>query len=362
MSKIVFIINPIQQQLFKRVEDFMAHGYDVEAYYFTRTGQNPFQQTTFPIHKIGEFDTSLSYVKRLPVMYKALKPVFDKYKQKDVWFYYYQLDVALVCHWISHRPFLYECYDLMHHNMSSSVMRFLFDTIEKYIVKKSTCTLMTSQGFVQHYWGEKQPKNVFVVPNRLDKEVLTIPYHSHPYDINHLRFGFVGVARDENVFRFAKILVTHFPQHEMHFFGLYRQDLDDYEGMAKQYPNFHLHGPFTRHPQDLPSLYEQIDITVIPFEYIKHGNHRYTDHNKLYEGIFFETPLVVSQGSFTGQQVEKMDIGFTIDATDEEQILTFIRGLNSTQLDTKLQHIRSLDKKMCINDNPQMFIFLQTIQ
>lgn len=359
MKKVVFILNAIQQQrCIKRIEEFIENGYTVEVYGFSRSVTQPTKPQHFDIQVIGEFTNALSYRKRIPLMYKAMKSIFVKYKNEDVLYYYFMLDVAIVGYALCKRPFVYENSDLMHTNMSNAILRGVFNQIDKYIIHKSLLTVMTSQGFVEYYYGDKKPENVLVVTNRLNKEVLNLPYHPTPYDINHLRFGFVGMCRDEDIFHFATILVKNFPQHEMHFFGLYRQDLDDYEGMAKRYPNFYIHGGFSN-PQDLPTIYEKIDLIVAPYEFTKHRNHRYADANKSYDGIYFEKPLICSAGSFMGQQAEKMGIGFMVDVTDEEGIKTFIQGLTCEQIDEKLQHIRALDKKMCINDNPELFIYLR---
>lgn len=358
MKKVVFILNSVQQQrCLKRIEEFIQNGYEVEAYGFQRSEKIPTQPKNFTVHIIGRFDNTMPYAKRLPLMRQAMRKVFQAHQGESVLYYYFLLDVAMVGYSLNHAPFVYENSDLMHLDFGHAVLRKLFCRIDKFIIRRSLLTVMTSQGFVNYYYGDKKPDNVLVVPNRLNEQITSLPYHPTPYHIDHLRFGFVGFARSEQVFRFAETLVRHFPQHEMHFFGLYYQALNDYEGLAAAFPNFHLHGPFSN-PQDLPAIYEQIDLLVSTYDVKTKQNPRYAEANKLYEAIWFEKPFVCSLGCFMGNKAVRLGFGYELDTTNEQAIIDFVQHLTQASLDDKLQHLRALDKQSCINRNPELFAYL----
>ena len=116
---------------------------------------------------------------------------------------------------------------------------------------------------------------------------------------------------------------------------------------------FFFHGPF-RNPVDLPSIYENIDISIACYDTTSE-NVKIAEPNKLYESIYFETPLVVSSETFLARQVEKYDIGFCIDASNDDSISNFITQINISQLQHASKNMHAIAYKELV-DSPKILI------
>ena len=358
--KIIFIINSIQQQrCIKRIEEFIAHGYDVEAYGFSRASVIPTLPENFKIEVLASFDNNVSYFKRFMIMYRALKPVFKKYKRQNVLYYYFLLDVALVCRLLCRKPYIYEESDLMQTYIPSSVIRGTLNYIDKRIIRHSLVTTMTSEGFAQFHYGNHYPDNIVFVPNKLNSKVLQLTYKPSELDIDHLRIGFVGGARYHTVVNFARTYAEHFPQHEFHFYGTILDQKQEFEQIIDTYPNVFYHGKFSN-PADLPSIYQNIDLVLATYD-THFENVRYAEPNKLYEAAYFNTPIIVSAGTYLALKVAQWGIGYEIDALNSEQIILFFRNLTSESIRQRISFCSTIDRHMLINENPLLFEKLNSL-
>ena len=352
--KIVFIINSIQQQrCLKRIEEFIAHGYEVEAYGFNRAKEIPTLPEHFRINVVGQFSNSMSYPKRLLFMYKKLRPILRQYAHENVVFYYFLLDVAMVCRTITRKPYIYEESDLMQTYLPSRFLCQLLNRIDRAIIRRSLLTTMTSEGFVQYHFGNNPPKNIVLVPNRLNPTVTSLSYHPSNSDIHHLRVAFVGSARYESIIRFSDAFLSAFPQHELHFYGIVNDRPEEFERIKNTYPNVYFHGKFSN-PKDLPGIYEQVDLVLATYDN-RYENVRYAEPNKLYEAAYFETPIIVSSNTFLAQKTCKMGVGFAIDPFDANAIQTFFSSLTQSQIDECVAHCKAISKSELIDHNPQLF-------
>ncbi len=357
--KIIFILNSIhQQRCIKRIEDFIERGYEVEAYGFKRMSHAPNLPPHITVKVIGEFDNSLPYWKRFILMLKAIRSIVKKHKYEDVLYYYFLLDVAFVARLINKAPYIYECSDLMHTYMNK-MGKTVFNWIDRYIIRHSTVTVFTSKGFLQYYFPTTAPKNVCVIPNRLNKRVTTLPaVPKKPLDMNHLHIGFVGGARFQSILHFATCFVQQYPQHTFHFFGNIADARLPFEEL-KKYPNCIFHGPF-KSPDDLPTIYSQIDLVLATYDTC-YDNVRYAEPNKLYEALYFDTPIIVSEGTFLATRVQQLGIGFTINPMNSAEIKRWVHQLTYEEIRKRIEHISQYSKLDALNDTTEFFNRLTSI-
>ncbi len=88
---------------------------------------------------------------------------------------------------------------------------------------------------------------------------------------------------------------------------------------------------------------------------VKYNNVRYAEPNKLYEAIYYETPIIVSEGCYLGDKVKQLNVGYTVDAMNEKAIMTLLEEISTDALDQKIQSIRRLGTDYAINSNEQFF-------
>lgn len=355
--KIVFIINSISaQRCIKRIEEFIANGYEVDVYGFSRNMDIHIKYENFIINQIGSFNNNTSFINRMPILMKGIKGVLRKYKKnKDVIFYLFQLDIALVFRLLcNNKRYFYEESDLMHTYINNSIIKLSLEYIDKRIIKESLISIFTSEGFLNYHYGKEWPDNVYILPNKLNtriEKINSMPKQGIKYD--KLKIGFVGFPRYKSVINFIKVYCSNFPNHEFHVFGELTETFKDEFDILSQYKNCFFHGGFNN-PDDLPNIYSKIDLVLSTYD-VEFENVRYAEPNKIYEAIYFNTPIIVSKGTFLEDKVNNLGIGFGVNACDESEIISFIKELNSTRLEPAIKACQKISKKECLNINTDLF-------
>lgn len=350
--KIVFLLGALQsQRCIKRISPFVERGVETVVYAFNRSSETFNSEVGFPIEIIGSFSNDLSYAKRLPILVRAFRKVAAS--SADL-YYLFGMDMALMFRFFCPgRPFVYEESDMVHTYLSNSLVRKLMESLDKRLMRKSRMTVLTSEGFLRYHFGEKSPGNVCVIPNKLSSMVVDYPIVDKSRHGN-LRIGFVGKIRFRTVFSFAYTFCRHYPQHEFHFYGSFVSELDRkmFEPL-KKLNNCFFHGSF-KNPSDLPSIYAEIDWLLSSYD-TNYENVRYAEPNKLYEAIYFETPIIVSEDTFLAEKVKSWNIGLSVNATDESEVVSLVDGLSNEIYQDKLARLRSISKSSVI-DQPDAWV------
>lgn len=350
---VVFVFNSAHSPLpYKRVREFIANGYDVEVYAFDRGVPTKNKPDDFKINLVGLSPETMSYARRIPILLKGLKEVKKRIGKRDVLLYFLGLDVAFLSKFFFRRPYIYEEADLVHTYFKNSIIRAIFEKIDKYVISKSLISNFTSEGFLEYHFGKQIPENAYVIPNKLSPDILECPLkEGHNIDLNHLQIGFVGGFRFDSVYAFTYTFLSKYPQYDFHLFGV----LDDTERNKEllKFKNFHNHGPF-KNPQDLPDIYSQLDLVLCTYD-VQYENVRYAEPNKIYEAIYFETPIIVSKGTFLSQEVEKLGIGYSIDPLNDSEVTEFVESISAESINERKKNARTIGKEYAINKNENIF-------
>ena len=352
MKKIVFITSTSENPLFiKRVNEFIEQGYEVEAYAFVRGGKTN-REAKYQTHSLGELSNTTPYHKRIGKIFKGVRRVIRTYRRDDVLFYFMGLDVAMMFCLQCKRSYIFEECDMVHTYIRHSIVRNILERIDKYVIRKSLLTVFTSEGFAQYHFGNHLPQNVCFIPNRLATDVVNFPIKQKS-ESSCLRIGFVGGLRFESIARFAYYFVKNFPKNEFHFFGFLNASQRELFAPLEPYSNCHFHGAF-KNPDDLPEIYSQIDLVLSTYD-VKYDNVKYAEPNKLYEAVYFETPIIVSKGTFLADKTLKLGIGYEVDPLNENEVVEFVNGLTPESLENCRQHARALGKEWALNINTAFF-------
>lgn len=355
--KIVFIINSISaQRCIKRVEEFINHGYDVDVYGFNRHMKTHLQPKHFSLEIIGEFCNTLPFQSRVHILLNGINKVLNRYKNNsDVYFYLFQLDVALIFRLLSHgKKYFYEESDLMHTYIKNSFIKKSLEFVDKLIIRKSILSIFTSEGFLIYHYGNKWPENVSIITNRLNVDIENIEkINKRDFEENKLKVGFVGFPRYKSILKFIDIFCSNFPNYEFHVYGEIIDKNKDYFEHLQKYQNCFFHGTFSN-PKDLPRIYSNIDIVLSTYD-VEYENVRYAEPNKIYEAIYFETPIIVSSGTFLEKKVQRLGIGYSVDTRNDLDVISLIRNLNSTSIERARNACRKIKKSDCLNINTSFF-------
>ncbi len=363
MKKIVFIINSIRQaRCIRRVEEFTGHGYEVEVYGFDREGDNR-SMPDFPVEVVGIFTNGANYLQRIRDIRNAIKDILEtEYDKNNTIFYLFNLDVALAFRSIiksGKYKYIYEVSDLTELVVSNMLIRKLLIWQNKRSMLKSLQVVFTSEGFCDYYSTIPREK-ISIIPNKVNERCPAFRISSRKLSLDKIKIGFVGIVRFETVYNFAKVC-KDCTNIEFHLYGLVSKG-DKYalmlEELAEKHNNIILHGAF-KNPQDLPSIYESIDMVLSA--YPPTPGVIYAEPNKLYEAIYFRCPIIVNNGTFLGRKVNILNVGYVIDAMNEENITTFVQSLNTVSYQEKVKACFAISQKECLNINDGFFQKLETL-
>lgn len=359
-KKIVFLLNSIQiQRVVKRINSFLEAGYEIEVYGFDRIGVSPCGlKAHFNYKIIGEFPNNTPYLRRLSYMRKCIKKIAPDIKGRNCILYLFGLDVAIVARSVFKNKYIYEEADLVHTYISNSLVKNIMEWRDIKIIKKSLLTVLTSEGFVKYHFGNYPPSNIIVISNKLNPAILRLQQiEKKVLDEEHLKIGFVGSFRFNSIVNFCKVFVENFPQHELHVFGTMPENSPGRKLLS--YKNFYFHGPFNN-PDDLPIIYSNIDLSLSTYDACT-VNAQYAEPNKMYEAMYYETPIIVSKGTYLEQKVKRLGIGYAIDSMNDKEVIDFVTSLKKEGILKCVRNLRSIDKDSTIYKAEELFNRIDTI-
>lgn len=352
MKKIVFILNVDEKpRYYKRIEEFISRGYDTEVYAFKRY-ESAGLILSIPVTIVDSYRPDISFRERLPIVIKGVNRIVKQHKRGKVLYYIFGLDVASIFRFFHPSiEYVYEEGDLVHTYSSSRLFRNFMEIIDKCVIRHSFLTVFTSEGFIDYHFKVQSINNGIVIPNKISESIKDLPkqYNSRIINEDNLHIGFVGAPRFATIVNFFKYACVAFPQHDFHVFGgPVPADFDELKG----YSNMHFHGKF-KTPEDLPSIYSQLDLVLSTYD-TDSDNVRYAEPNKLYEAIYFETPIIVSSNTFLCKKVKELGVGFDLEVNNEN-IKFFINSLTRAEISRVKDNIKKYPKDFAIDDVSILF-------
>lgn len=331
----------------KRIASLKETGSTLVVYGFEREGIDIPKELPYSVNLLGRISSG-HYKERLGMYFKSLKGLSKRFDNDHTIYYLFGLDIALFFLFLNRNVrYIYDECDLTHTYLG--VGKSLLEALDRRIIRKSSLTVTTSEGFIQYHFNTNWPENVILVENKLDKSIFeygVLPARSFG---ERLSIGFVGFPRFKSVLNFIRVYCSSFPNYEFHVFGGPVQD--DFNSL-RQYSNCYFHG-FFQNPQDLPRIYSSIDLVLCTYD-IEYDNVRFAEPNKLYESVFFETPIIVSSCTFLADKVRRLGIGYDIDALDDGAIIRFINSLSQESIKAKRASLHLIEKKNAVKDDGEL--------
>lgn len=350
-QKVVFFVTNLTPRPNRRIQEFVDAGFNCDV--FCMSHSEDIVSPRYEVTYLNENKLSnISYLKRMMLFSRQIGEVLTRYDKTTTLYYFFSFNTAFVTLGKKLR-FVYEESDMLFDRFKSSFLRRLMIRLNCQIISKSKITVFTSEGFAHFYYGEKIPQNIIFVPNKVDKRCLDLPIiKKQDTDFNHLKFGFAGSLRYETLRNFADVLIKNFPSAQFDFYGRN----SDFSGMAiqdlKKTGRVFFHGTFIN-PDDLPRIYSQLDFVVATYD-VSGINPRYAEPNKLYEAIFFRTPIIVSRDSFLEHKVKEFGVGFSVNALDNSDIVSQVAAITPDVYKTFVSNLESIEKESVITSNEEL--------
>ena len=355
MKDIIFFVFDPSPRIDRRITEFIENGYNVEVYGFANEINIKYcKNKLYTYNQIGYMGPKLSYLTRIRNLKLIIKIIKSK-KSDNVLFYFFTLNVSiasLFCHKIK---YIYEESDMLFDRFRSHFLRWITVIVNKCVIRRSTYTVFTSAGFSRFYFGPKAPDNVIIIPNKVNKNCLLLPkIPKQSMSLSHLKIGFVGNIRYETILNISQVVNDSFPNFEFHYYGN-TEGLPSrlYDRLVSQKGNVVLHGLF-KNPDDLPKIYSNLDFVVCAYDVTK-VNPRYAEPNKLYEALYYDTPMIVSENSFLADKVLELGIGFSVNADDFDDIRNQLNNITVDIYQQYVANIKIIPKEQVVNINKELF-------
>ena len=358
INKVVFFVLGMSPRMDRRIKEFINNGFDVDVYGGRTENSKRYEsEDIYKYNVLYEFAETSSYVERMKNL-PLFKNIINQYDKSTTLFYLFSLNVAVLSLYTPGLRYIYEESDMLFDRLSNLIMRKIIIRINKHIINNSFLTVFTSEGFADFYYGEKPPKNIVVIPNRVAPSIRNIEVKEKPnIDFDHLVFGFVGFARYKAIVNVSDTVIEKIPNGEFHYFGdLVGLDDETIKHLQSQERVF-LHGPFN-YPEGLVDAYSKMDFSVCTYD-VTGVNTRYAEPNKIYEAIYFETPIIVSSNTFLAKKVERLGIGFAVNSNDREDIYQKIKQITPRQYEAYKNALKKISKNKALNINDNFFRVLK---
>jgi len=363
-KRVVFLLESISQpRCIKRIKSFISNGYDVDIYGIDRNLYNINAEIDgIKIKIIDKQHNGSQYLYKTLNNLNALYSIYKIHKNNATIFYSFGISLTLSLRLIGCKNYIYEISDVLYGYSKLNIIRGLFWKIDKYLIRKSKLTVLTSEGFAKYFFKSQLPENVIIQPNKMDPKFWKSERLASVESVfkNKLIFAYVGAFRSPNtIFRFARIIGQKYPDFEFHFYGD-SHITNEVKKLSDSFENVKYFGPF-KNPDDLSSIYNRINVVVACYD-IQDLNERICEPNKLYESLFFIKPIIVSKNTFLADRVSQFGCGFAIDASNDQSIISFLNSFSIEMAEKIINHLREIKLSEMIDDNSNNIIsYLKTL-
>lgn len=199
-----------------------------------------------------------------------------------------------------------DLHSLMIDDTKSFKLKFFQKTL--YFFERNFCRnikllVVTSEYFYDYYYKKFiEEEKVLFIPNTPKEEVFK---QIKKVKNKYLTIGFIGVIR------YAKqIEMLIDAAQEVEIKVLIAGNGDDYlriKRYVKNKKNVEIYGSYN-YDEEIKMLYEKIDIVYSVYD-LNMKNVQYALPNRLYEGIFTQTPIIAAKETYLGEIVNDYNIG-----------------------------------------------------
>jgi|AntRauTorcE11897_2_1112592.scaffolds.fasta_scaffold00128_11 glycosyltransferase involved in cell wall biosynthesis len=366
-KRIVFISQLITQpRIHRRLQSLRDAGFELQVY---ATDRKRFQVNEFPegipLKNLGVFDDN--YIKRIPKILSIIKEVRRAEKNNRIdGIYMFGFDSAIIGNSLGRKNAkkMYEISDLRFTKNQKSLMSKVFCFIEDRFIKNTDLLIMTSPWFLDEYKTRvKHIENITrIFENKLPQDF----YTDNGRNISEreegiIKIGFVGFIRYLNVIEpFMQEIAKKGDKFEFHLYGDGdEKDINTVKDYAKKHGNIIYHGPY-KNPDELEEVYHSIDLTCSIYD-SNHFNVKVLSPNKLFESIYFCSPIIVADNTRLGERVNDWNVGFSVDVQSKQAVGEFLDNLSWEKVKEKRNSCLKYDPKNLVFDENRFLTDVKNI-
>ncbi len=322
----------------KRVAMLQSEGIDVEVAAFERdyhSGRLPScRVTTLGRISHGKYVArAMKFLRALPALRRVLRRCEVAYASGP--------DMALaaiVAGMGLGKPVVMEIGDIRRLQVARGVAGAAMRAVDRFIARRCSLLVSTAPGFVDGYYRKRLGASIptLILENKLDSRAIVGLVESIAAasgNQGRVRIGWFGVLRCVWSWEtLARLATAHPDRFEVVIAG-HALDPKDLPQRASAVPNIRYLGEY-RSPQDLASLYGQVDIvwTVYPGPEVMDPDWRWallaSRSNRYYESCQYRRPIITLADSGDGAEVIRLGHGAVLRSQRYEDVEASLLGIS----------------------------------
>ncbi len=338
--KLVFFAQDISDtSTVKRAEAFVAEGFDLVLFSFLRGRYHRDFAPPWPVVALGRTADG-RYLRRTVALLRGAVTVARKgrYLRGAEVLYARNIDqlvLALFSQVLFRNaaPVVYEVLDVQPAFVRPGVLSALLRAIERLCLRRIALLVVSSPAFAEHYFRARQRYGGpwRLLENKLPSSVLAlprVPAAGPPRDGHVWTVGYFGLIRGDATFEMMERVAARLQGRvRFHIRGVFTTvDRARFDAMLSRNANVAYLGEYVS-PQDLSSIYGGVDFAwAIDLENQTH-NSRWLLPCRFYEAGFFGVPCLGVRGFESGNQIERLEAGWTFPEPLEDSLVRFFQTL-----------------------------------
>ncbi len=305
---------------------------------------------------LGHIEHS-KYYKRLIPFLRVLCRVRAQVKEADA-IYAFGLDMLLLgrvaCLGLP-KPLkaVYEVADIREVLLGKGLFSCCLRWLERFLLRRTDLIVVTSEAFISGYYREIQrltTPRYLVIENKLDTGLLAqIPASSDNKSDEIIRIGYFGVIRCRRSLEILQEAAKQGSGRVQVYIRGFPLGVGDLENEVRNNPYIKYDGPYVA-PDDLPTLYSQIDVVwaCYPYQGNGIGNYLWARTNRFYESCCFKRPMLAQKGTEDGRLIEALGLGMCLNLSDIKEAVECILSITRTMLNQWQEAISQLSQDVYV--------------
>lgn len=354
MKKKVIVFAPnAEGKVIRRIRAFRDNDFEVICLSYRRNRYNQNYEPEWENIHLGDTQAR-QYIRRSLGMFRILWILFKARKRiRDATvFFAINFDLAilafgarLICG--KKVPIVYEVADIQPVMVRNNLQGKLFRFIQRRILKRIQLLVVTSPGFVKHYFLPTQnyTGKWFVLEHKLYPPFVPIKRENERICTENDKWiiGHFGILKCIKSWELIKQIAKALPEQVEFYVRGYLDQIDEanFSQSIAELPNIKYGGSYAT-PDDLTALYDRIDL-VWCFDFVnEQHNSKWCLPNRLHEGGYFGMPMLASKGYQVGDYIEDWGIGWTFEEPYLENLVDFLDNLTVEQYQNVKNHYNAL--------------------
>jgi glycosyltransferase involved in cell wall biosynthesis len=332
MAEICFFLSHQPNPRFVKQINYFAEseGTNVTLLHFTRENlanlNNELHEnvTVFSLPVISDGD----YFSRIIIYLKAIRLVKDFIKKTSPQYMILNnIDMLILYKAVSMFIFgvrkpeiIMEISDLREFVFKTSLSARLLGNIEKHLYQRLvTKIITTSARFFEYHHSRFFNGPWFLLENKPLKKNLPA-FQQDTAASNVVTVGIIGLLLRGEEYKTLFQVIRDLPGYRVEVWGK-GKDQTVVENCALSNDNVVYYGPYNFFI-DAARIYNSVDIIYCVYKTSEApSNNSLALPNKLYEAMYFKTPIIASEGTYLGEIVKEKNIGYCVKSLDENSLL-----------------------------------------